>query len=98
MAADTAFEDPASLSLLACSRSRRVTVRRRVLGSGAKAESAGRTVIAVDPRHTSQRCAECGHVAAGRACPSGGLKLPEKPLLQRAEESRRHIVVSALCS
>jgi putative transposase len=31
----------------------------------AKAESAGRTVIAVDPRHTSQRCAECGHVAAG---------------------------------
>jgi putative transposase len=31
----------------------------------AKAESAGRTVIAVNPRHTSQRCAECGHVAAG---------------------------------
>ncbi len=31
----------------------------------AKAESAGRQVIAVDPRHTSQRCAECGHVAAG---------------------------------
>ena len=31
----------------------------------AKAESAGRTVIAVDPRRTSQRCAECGHVAAG---------------------------------
>jgi putative transposase len=31
----------------------------------AKAESAGRTVIAVDPRHTSQRCAQCGHVAAG---------------------------------
>ena len=30
-----------------------------------KAESAGRTVIAVNPRHTSQRCAECGHVAAG---------------------------------
>jgi putative transposase len=30
----------------------------------AKAESAGRQVIAVDPRHTSQRCAECGHVAA----------------------------------
>jgi putative transposase len=30
-----------------------------------KAESAGRAVIAVDPRHTSQRCAECGHVAAG---------------------------------
>jgi transposase len=32
----------------------------------AKAESAGRAVIAVDPRHTSQRCAECGHVAAGK--------------------------------
>jgi len=31
----------------------------------AKAESAGREVVAVDPRHTSQRCAECGHVAAG---------------------------------
>jgi putative transposase len=31
----------------------------------AKAESAGRVVIEVDPRHTSQRCAECGHVAAG---------------------------------
>jgi putative transposase len=31
----------------------------------AKAESAGRTVIAVNPRHTSQRCARCGHVAAG---------------------------------
>jgi putative transposase len=30
----------------------------------AKAESAGRTVIAVDPRHTSQRCAECGHTGA----------------------------------
>jgi putative transposase len=31
----------------------------------AKAESAGRAVIAVDPRHTSQRCAQCGHTAAG---------------------------------
>jgi len=31
----------------------------------AKAESAGRTVTAVDPRHTSQRCAQCGHTAAG---------------------------------
>jgi putative transposase len=31
----------------------------------AKAESAGRHVVAVDPRHTSQRCAQCGHVAAG---------------------------------
>ncbi len=31
----------------------------------AKAESAGRTVIAVNPRHTSQRCAECGHTEAG---------------------------------
>jgi putative transposase len=31
----------------------------------AKAESAGRTVIAVDPRRTSQRCAECGHTKAG---------------------------------
>ncbi len=30
-----------------------------------KAESAGRVVIEVDPRHTSQRCSPCGHVAAG---------------------------------
>nr|WP_254665438.1 transposase [Frankia sp. CgIM4] len=29
----------------------------------AKAESAGRVVVEVNPRHTSQRCAECGHVA-----------------------------------
>jgi putative transposase len=31
----------------------------------AKAESAGRHVIAVNPRHTSQRCAQCGHTEAG---------------------------------
>jgi putative transposase len=31
----------------------------------AKAESAGRVVIEVNPRFTSQRCAQCGHVAAG---------------------------------
>lgn len=31
----------------------------------AKAESAGREVIAVDPRNTSRRCPECGHVAKG---------------------------------
>jgi putative transposase len=30
----------------------------------AKAEDAGRELIAVDPRHTSQRCSSCGHVAA----------------------------------
>lgn len=30
-----------------------------------KAESAGRVVMTVDPRHTSQTCAECGHVATG---------------------------------
>jgi putative transposase len=29
-----------------------------------KAEEAGRDVIAVDPRHTSQRCAHCGYTAA----------------------------------
>ena len=29
-----------------------------------KAESAGREVVAVDPRHTSQRCAQCGNVSA----------------------------------
>jgi putative transposase len=31
----------------------------------AKAESAGRVIVEVDPRHTSQRCARCGHVAKG---------------------------------
>ena len=31
----------------------------------AKAESAGRAVIGVDPRHTSQRCAQCGHTTEG---------------------------------
>jgi putative transposase len=30
-----------------------------------KAEEAGRTVIDVDPRHTSQTCGECGHVDPG---------------------------------
>ena len=29
----------------------------------AKAESAGREVIAVDPRNTSRTCPECGHVS-----------------------------------
>jgi len=29
-----------------------------------KAESAGRTVVAVDPRHTSRTCSSCGHVSA----------------------------------
>jgi len=28
-----------------------------------KAEDAGRQVIAVDPRHRSQRCSSCGHVS-----------------------------------
>ncbi|WP_282693669.1 transposase [Streptomyces sp. CC208A] len=31
----------------------------------AKAESAGREVIAVDPRNTSRECPECGHTAKG---------------------------------
>ena len=30
----------------------------------AKAESAGRVIVEVDPRHTSQRCTRCGHTAA----------------------------------
>jgi putative transposase len=33
-----------------------------------KAESAGRTVVTVDPRNTSRRCASCGHVSAGNRC------------------------------
>jgi putative transposase len=31
----------------------------------AKAEDAGRTVIEIDPRHTSDRCEACGHAAKG---------------------------------
>jgi putative transposase len=31
----------------------------------AKAEEAGRTVMSVNPRHTSQTCHECGHVERG---------------------------------
>jgi len=30
-----------------------------------KAESAGRSVIAVDPRNTSRTCAHCGHISVG---------------------------------
>ena len=30
-----------------------------------KAESASRTVIAVEPRNTSRTCAHCGHTSAG---------------------------------
>jgi putative transposase len=30
-----------------------------------KAEEAGRTVVAVNARHTSQTCSACGHIAAG---------------------------------
>lgn len=49
-------------------------LNREILGAGwgillgmiaYKAEEAGRQVIAVDPRHTSQRCHSCGHVDAG---------------------------------
>jgi len=33
-----------------------------------KAEDAGRELIAVDPRFTSQRCSSCGHVEAANRC------------------------------
>jgi putative transposase len=33
-----------------------------------KAEDAGRELIAVDPRYTSQRCSSCGHVEAANRC------------------------------
>jgi len=39
-----------------------------------KAESAGREVVAVNPRHTSQRCAECGHTAAGNRVSQAGFR------------------------
>jgi putative transposase len=38
----------------------------------AKAESAGRVVVEVDPRHTSQRCALCGHIAAANRVTQAG--------------------------
>jgi putative transposase len=40
----------------------------------AKAESAGRVIVEVDPRHTSQRCAQCGHVAAGNRATQAAFK------------------------
>jgi len=40
----------------------------------AKAESAGRTVVEVDARHTSQRCAACGHVAPGNRVTQAGFR------------------------
>jgi putative transposase len=33
-----------------------------------KVEEAGRELIAVDPRYTSQRCSSCGHVEAANRC------------------------------
>jgi putative transposase len=33
-----------------------------------KAEDAGRELITVDPRYTSQRCSSCGHVEAANRC------------------------------
>lgn len=53
---------------------RKLGMNRSILDAGwgvflevlrAKAEEAGRVVIEVDARRTSQRCARCGHVAAG---------------------------------
>ena len=43
----------------------------------AKAEDAGRTLIEVDPRHTSDRCENCGHAA------------PENRVTQAAFECQR---------
>jgi putative transposase len=40
----------------------------------AKAESAGRVVVAVDPRHTSQQCSRCGHVAKGNRVTQAGFR------------------------
>jgi putative transposase len=47
-----------------------------------KAEEAGRELILVNPRHTSQRCSSCGHTEAANrptqerfACRACGLEL-----------------------
>ena len=42
----------------------------------AKAESAGRQVIAVDPHNTSQQCAQCGHTAAGNRASQAAFRCP----------------------
>jgi putative transposase len=51
----------------------KATLNREILAAGwaqllrfitYKAEEAGRDVIAVNPRHTSQTCHQCGHVDA----------------------------------
>lgn len=39
-----------------------------------KAESAGRTVVTVDSRYTSQRCAECGHTEASNRVTQASFK------------------------
>jgi putative transposase len=40
----------------------------------AKAESAGRVIIEVNPHHTSQRCARCGYVAKGNRATQAAFK------------------------
>jgi putative transposase len=40
----------------------------------AKAESAGRVVIAVDPRNTSRTCSRCGHCAKGNRVTQAGFR------------------------
>jgi putative transposase len=40
----------------------------------AKAESAGRIVVEVEPRNTSRRCAQCGHTAAGNRLTQAGFR------------------------
>lgn len=44
-----------------------------------KAAEAGRTIIGVNPRHSSQTCARCGHVDAGNR---NGCAAPEEPRLR----------------
>ena len=51
----------------------------------AEAESAGRHMIAVDLRHTSQRRAECGHVAAGNRISQAESRCPARGHQARAD-------------
>lgn len=39
-----------------------------------KAEERGCTVVGVDPRHTSQTCSRCGHIARNNRCSRGWFK------------------------
>lgn len=63
----------------------------------AKAEDAGRTWIEVDPRHTSDRCENCGHAAPENRVTQAAFECQQ--CLHRAqadEQAARHILRAGL--